>query len=86
MGKPFWEIYLFNNPHMVEVYVDLAKRFDFDLWIEGQELIFADGKINELKKDIIKNNNRCEVTYLYNTKFGKLEKKVFFSEKEPRGG
>lgn len=81
--KPFWDVFLFNNPSRVESYVKLAKKFNFDLWIEGQELVFADGKVKEKKSKIIKADNRYEVNYYYETRYGKLDKKVYYPEKEP---
>ncbi len=82
-GKPFWDVFLFNDPDRVTAYVDLAKKFNFDLWIEGQEMVFADGRVEEQKKEVVKSGNRYEVTYYYETKLGKLDKKVIFPEKEP---
>lgn len=32
-GKPFWEIYLYNNPPLWRAYIDAVKHFGFDGWL-----------------------------------------------------
>ncbi len=34
-GKPFWELYLYNNPPIWEAYVECAKHFDLDSLLDG---------------------------------------------------
>ncbi|MFW6303205.1 MAG: uroporphyrinogen decarboxylase family protein [Candidatus Sumerlaeota bacterium] len=34
-GKPFWDLYLYNQPHICEAYVDCAKHFDIDSLMDG---------------------------------------------------
>lgn len=34
-GKPFWDLYLYNDPPIWEAYVDCAKHFDIDALIDG---------------------------------------------------
>jgi uroporphyrinogen decarboxylase len=34
-GKPFWDIYLYNDPPIWDAYVDCAKHFDIDALIDG---------------------------------------------------
>lgn len=34
-GKPFWELYLYNNPPIWEAYIDCAKYFDIDSLMDG---------------------------------------------------
>ncbi len=34
-GKPFWELYLYNNPPIWEAYIDCAKYFDIDAVMDG---------------------------------------------------
>jgi hypothetical protein len=34
-GKPFWDIYLYNNPPSFEAYIDCAKFFDIDAVMDG---------------------------------------------------
>jgi uroporphyrinogen decarboxylase len=31
-GKPFWDIYLYNNPPLWQAYIEAVKRFKFDGW------------------------------------------------------
>jgi len=34
-GKPFWELYLYNNPPIWEAYIDCAKYFNIDVLMDG---------------------------------------------------
>jgi len=34
-GKPFWDLYLYNDPPIWEAYIDCAKRFDIDAVMDG---------------------------------------------------
>jgi uroporphyrinogen decarboxylase len=34
-GKPFWDLYLYNNPPIWEAYIDCAKYFDIDALMDG---------------------------------------------------
>lgn len=42
-GKPFWDIYLYNDPPLWEAYIDCARHFDIDaVWDGGFPLRFPD--------------------------------------------
>ena len=42
-GKPFWEIYLYNDPPLWRAYVDCANHFDIDALVDGFfPLVFPD--------------------------------------------
>jgi uroporphyrinogen decarboxylase len=44
-GKPFWDIYLYNDPPVWEAYIDCAKRFDIDSLMDGYcPLVFPEEK------------------------------------------
>jgi uroporphyrinogen decarboxylase len=34
-GKPFWDLYLYNDPPIWEAYIDAAKRFNIDSLMDG---------------------------------------------------
>jgi uroporphyrinogen decarboxylase len=34
-GKPFWDLYLYNDPPIWEAYIDCAKHFDIDALMDG---------------------------------------------------
>jgi len=43
-GKPFWDLYLYNDPPIWEAYLDCAKHFDIDALMDGYfPLILPDG-------------------------------------------
>ena len=45
-GKPFWEVYLYNDPPIWQAYIAAAKHFNIAGWLEGYDsylpLIFPD--------------------------------------------
>lgn len=41
-GKPFWDIYLYNNPPLWEAYIQCAKYFDVDALMDTVSLTFPD--------------------------------------------
>jgi len=42
-GKPFWQLYLYNDPPIWEAYIDAAKYFDIDSVMDGYfDLTFED--------------------------------------------
>ena len=34
-GKPFWDLYLYNDPPIWEAFIDTAKYFDIDAVMDG---------------------------------------------------
>src|SRR5512138_213833 len=34
-GKPFWDLYLYNDPPIWEAYIEAAKHFDIDAVMDG---------------------------------------------------
>ncbi len=36
-GKPFWDIYLYNDPPIWQAYIAAAKHFNIDAWLEGYD-------------------------------------------------
>jgi hypothetical protein len=34
-GKPFWDVYLYNDPPIWDAYIDCAKHFDIDALMDG---------------------------------------------------
>lgn len=44
-GKPFWDLYLYNDPPIWQAYIDAAKRFNIDALMDGYfPLTFHDEK------------------------------------------
>lgn len=51
-GKPFWDLYLYNNPPIWEAYIECAKHFDLDSLMDGYfPLTFPDEVQNEPEKE-----------------------------------
>ena len=39
-GKPFWDIYLYQDPPRWKAYIDAAKHFGFDGWLDSLPVQF----------------------------------------------
>lgn len=47
-GKPFWDLYLYNDPPIWEAYIDCAKHFNIDALMDGYSpLTFPDDEQND---------------------------------------
>jgi uroporphyrinogen decarboxylase len=60
-GKPFWDLYLYNDPPIWEAYIETAKYFDIDSLMDGYfPFTFADERIEQGWENYIvfKNNER----------------------------
>ena len=42
-GKPFWDVYLYNDPPVWEAYIDACKYFDCELFLDGFFPLILDG-------------------------------------------
>jgi uroporphyrinogen decarboxylase len=53
-GKPFWDLYLYNDPPIWEAYIDCARKFNIDAVMDGYfPLTFADEVPDEGWEDFI---------------------------------
>ena len=53
-GKPFWDLYLYNDPPIWEAYIQAAKYFDIDAVMDGYfPLTFEDEVVDEGWEDYI---------------------------------
>ena len=47
-GKPFWDLYLYNDPHICEAYIDCAKHFGIDILMDGYcPVVFSEETVDE---------------------------------------
>lgn len=44
-GKPFWDVFLYENPYIGDAYIDLLKRFGCDGWYIYDELPFGNARL-----------------------------------------
>jgi uroporphyrinogen decarboxylase len=78
-GKPFWEIYYFNQPPLWRAYIDAVKYFGFDGWFtEGSMQYQWPGERSAVVEDLLKSEGRWKVrtraridehTYTYETTY-----------------
>jgi len=54
-GKPFWDLYLYNDPPIWKAYIDCAKYFDFDSLMDGYCPVYFNelGEIDEERVEYI---------------------------------
>jgi uroporphyrinogen decarboxylase len=44
-GKPFWDVFLYENPYIGDAYIDFLKRFGCDGWYIYDELPFGNARL-----------------------------------------
>jgi len=49
-GKPFWDIYLYNDPPLWKAYIDAVRYFGFDGWLGHVPNVFEE-KTSGIKRD-----------------------------------
>jgi uroporphyrinogen decarboxylase len=50
-GKPFWDLYLYNDPPIWKAYIDCAKYFDIDALMDGYFPLTFEDENNSPKKE-----------------------------------
>ncbi|NLC59524.1 MAG: hypothetical protein GX774_22020 [Armatimonadetes bacterium] len=53
-GKPFWDIYLYQDPPLWQAYIECAKHFGFDGWLAGAPLEFEEDRNTDWQEAIVK--------------------------------
>ena len=74
-GKPFWDLYLYNDPPQWEAYIDCAKFFNIDSMLDGYfPFVFPDNTVPEhdWQTAIIRRNPEMIVTQQYYRESGKI--------------
>ena len=74
-GKPFWDLYLYNDPPQWEAYIDCAKFFNIDSMLDGYfPFAFPDNTVQEhdWQTAIIRRNPEMIVTQQYYRESGKI--------------
>ncbi len=74
-GKPFWDLYLYNDPPQWEAYIDCAKFFNIDSMLDGYfPFAFPDNTVPEhdWQTAIIRRNPEMIVTQQYYRESGKI--------------
>ncbi len=75
-GRPFWDLYLYNDPPIWEAYIDCAKYFDIDSVMDGYFPLVFPEEINhngpEWKRYIVFRNNERIITQRAYKENGKL--------------
>jgi len=92
-GKPFWDIYLYQDPPIWKAYIDCVKHFGFDSLMDGYvAILFEDlGEIDNAWHEIIIHRDRKRiVTQKYRIIDGKREWEpyitVYYDDNPPTHG
>lgn len=92
-GKPFWDLYLYQNPPIWKAYIDCVKYFKFDSLMDGYVPIRFE-ELNEIDKEweeviVFKNEERI-ITQKYKLEKGKRywsdTVKVYYKYDPPTSG
>ena len=88
-GKPFWDIYLYQDPPLWKAYIDAVKYFNIDGGFELYEFgdLFGD-EVGERNEKIIFRNESRIVTRVFNENTGEWSKYavVYTKDKPPATG
>ncbi|MCM8803526.1 MAG: hypothetical protein NC827_09545 [Candidatus Omnitrophica bacterium] len=83
-GKPFYDIYFYNNPPLWEAYLNALEHFKFDGWfIYGTIELKYENLVKEEKKIIWKDEEKIEVEYYYHTPKGTLHTIIIYPKDNP---
>jgi len=83
-GKPFWDIYYYNNPALWKGYLQALEYFNFDGWfIYGGVEVKYQSKIIEEKRIISKTEEFLEAEYTFQTPVGSLRSIIVFPKDNP---
>lgn len=90
-GKPFWEIYLYQNPPLWKAHIDAAKHFDLDAGIEVYSIgvEFGEQAPSPWEERIVaRHTDDAPVTQLFNTTTGDWHPRVtvYWRGAPPAGG
>jgi len=80
-GKPFWDIYVYQNPPLWKAYIDAVKHFDIDGGFELYDFgdLFGDPAHEHWERRIVhRNPNGSFVTQDFNTATGDWSRDVLF--------
>lgn len=84
-GKPFWDIYLYNNPALWKAYMNALRHFKFDGWSDKGRIAVKGKKEYDVDTKIIsKDNERIITRTVYKTRAGDLwEEKTYYKDNPP---
>jgi uroporphyrinogen decarboxylase len=86
-GKPFWQIYLTNDPPLWRAYLELLKLFKFDGWVDGSQSMFDLIKLNsnlKFKVDFTEiDPTKIDIKATVGTPKGELTTIMRFPKREP---
>jgi len=84
IGKPFWDIYFYNNPPLWKGYLQALEYFNFDGWFiyGGVELKYQNA-VKQESKIVLQTEEKMEVEYYYQTPAGNLRCVTIFPKDNP---
>jgi len=82
-GKPFWDIYLFQNPPLWKAYADARRRFGFDGWSTGfVGFVFKKNPVFDFRPKYI-SDEKIIGCYELETPYGPLAGGMTFMRDDP---
>jgi len=93
LGKPYWDIYLHNDPPLWEAYIDVVKKFKFDAWftygylgpeMPGGEVVKTGNDQREFRHEIVSQTAERIVQHNYmKTPAGEVCQEVVYYRNDP---
>jgi len=84
-GKPFWDIYLRNDPPLASAYIEAVKHFGFDGWSDKGALTVipcGDGVVSE-DRILERTDDQVLVERLHHTPAGDLDEVIAYPKGDP---
>ncbi len=84
-GKPFWNIYLYNDPPLEEAYIEAVKQFGFDGWSDKGALtvIPCDEPVSSEDRILEQTADQILVERVHHTPAGDLDEVIAFPKGDP---
>lgn len=83
-GKPFWNIYYYQNPPLWKAYLNVTRKFKFEAWLPIFNSLGSSPEEPEISEKIIeKSEERLEIEFTFHTKKGDLIRVIIFPKNEP---
>ena len=82
-GKPFWEIYLNNDPPLWKAYIDAVRYFKFEGWVRGHLRFSGYDDVSSTSEVISRTDERIVRRTVTHTPAGDLDSEVTYYDGDP---
>lgn len=80
--KPWWQVYLYNDPPLRDVYIEANKKLGCDIW-DYMHGIKSESPVTPKREIIKKTEDKTTVEYITETPYGKLREIIDYPKDNP---